>query len=521
MRYGFVIQELGILLLLLSGAMVPSAAWSAYDYLAYGQQMPGESEAFLALLASALIGVVCGLPLFLKGRIKNTQLGRKEALLLVALAWVVGAALSALPFRMWAFIHDFSDGRDPAFSQFVNCYFEAMSGLTTTGASILNNVESIPRSLLFWRAFTHWIGGLGIVVLFVAVLPILGVGGKRLFRFEAPGPKKEGVRPRIRAAAQVLWMIYLGITVAEVLALRVAGVGWFDSLTHAFATLATGGFSTYNGSISALGGWSVQLIIILFMFMAGVNFGLYDAVVSGRWRELFRNPELRAYVGSIAAATAVITLLTYGHQIILTTEGSVSGFWGRLRHCLFTVVSIHTTTGFCTADFDLWSFPVQAILLLLMFVGGCGGSTGGGVKVMRFVMLAKILRAELETIFRPHVVRTVRVGQAIVDPPMRSGVLIYFLLIGLIVIVSTGLFIWIETPEKLDSDSWDAATTAFSAVVANLNNIGPGLDRVGATMNYSWLKPGTKALLCVLMAMGRLELYAFLVLMVPGFWREE
>ncbi len=521
MRIGFVVRQMGLLLLLLSAAMLPAAAWSAYDYYYYRVQMPGTGAAFLALLLSALIGVAAGVPLLIIGQTQSKQIGRKEALLLVALAWGVGAALAALPYRLWAGMHPLPPGSEQAFTSFVNCYFEAMSGLTTTGASILTDVESIPRSLLFWRAFTHWIGGLGIVVLFVAVLPILGVGGKRLFRFEAPGPKKEGVRPRIRAAAQVLWLLYLGITLAEIIALRLAGLGWFNSITHAFATLATGGFSTQNASIAAFGSWKVDSIIIVFMFMAGVNFALYDALLAGRWREAWRNPELRAYIGVMVLATVLIAVSAMGNPVVLTDGTQAEGFWPTLRHCLFTVVSIQTTTGFCTADFDRWSFPAQTILVLLMFIGGCAGSTGGGIKVIRCIILFKVLYAELEAVFRPHVVRTPRVGNAIIDPQMRSATLVYFVLIGAVVLVATGLFIYLETPQKLDSEGWDAASTAFSAVAANLNNIGPGLDRVGATLNYFWLNPSTKILLSLLMALGRLELYAFLVLALPAFWREE
>ena len=519
MRPWFVIQQLGLLLLLLSAAMIPTAALSVYDFTCAHQ--PGEEDALAAFLVAALVGLLTGVLLYWQGRRHATQLGRKEALLLVALAWVVGAALAALPFRLWAAFHVFVPGEDTAFKSFVNCYFEAMSGLTTTGASVLTNIESIPRSLLFWRAFTHWLGGLGIVVLFVAVLPILGVGGKRLFRFEAPGPKKEGVRPRIRAAAQVLWLIYLGITVAEVIALHLAGLGWIDALSHAFATLATGGFSTQNTSIAGFGSWKVELVIIVFMFMAGVNFSLYDRLLAGRWREVLKNPELRAYAAIMAAAAVTVSLLIVGQKILTVEQTIHEGFWATIRHAVFTTVSIQTTTGFCTADFNQWVFPAKAILVGLMFVGGCGGSTGGGIKVIRFVILAKVLWVELETVFRPNVVRTVRVGSSTVDTQLRSATLVYFCLIGIVVIVSTTAVLWLETPRKIEDLQGDPAATAFTAVVATLNNIGPGLDLIGASSNYAWLRSPTKVLLCLCMVLGRLELYAFLVLIMPRYWREE
>jgi len=519
MRFRFVLQQLGLVLLLISAAMLPSAAWSVYDH--YVLHLPGEEEALAALLMAALAGMAVGIVLFCRGQQGEKQFGRREALLLVALSWVVGAALAAAPFRIWSAIHEFTPGQDQAFQQYVNCYFEAMSGLTTTGASTLKNIESIPRSLLFWRAFTHWIGGLGIVVFFVAVLPLLGVGGKRLFRFEAPGPRKEGIRPRMRAAAQILWIIYVGITLAEVILLVVAGLGWFDSITHAFATMATGGFSTKNASVTGLGSWKVELIIIWFMFMAGVNFGLYDQLLAGRWREVLKNPELRAYVAIMLIATGINLCLISVDGVIDMESQYENSFWSNFRHSLFTTVSIQTTTGFCITDFDRWVFPAKAVLVALMFVGGCGGSTGGGVKVVRFVILAKVLWAELEAVFRPNVVRTIRVGRWTLDPQMRSSTLVYFLLILIVVVISTMLVIWLETPHKLDTEDSDAAITAFSAVAATLNNIGPGLDLVGPTQNYAFFTKPTKVLLCVLMAMGRLELYAFLVMVMPSYWKEE
>ncbi|MHC4445685.1 MAG: TrkH family potassium uptake protein [Planctomycetota bacterium] len=521
MRIRFVTKQLGIFLILLAASMLPSALWAVYDH--YVRQIPDEQDTLAAISIAILIGTVMGAIMLLAGRTEKKQFGRKEAMLLVALCWVVGAALAAAPYRIWAATHQFTQSQDQAFSQYVNCYFEAISGLTTTGASTLSNIESIPRALLFWRAFTHWIGGLGIIVLFVAVLPILGVGGKRLFKFETPGPSKEGIRPRIRAAAQVLWLIYLGITLAEILMLKVAGIAWFDSITHAFATMATGGFSTQNASITGLGSWKVELIIIWFMFMAGVNFGLYDRLLAGRWREVMRNPEFRAYVTIMIVAFIIITCLILNQGIVDMENQNQIGLWSKIRHSLFATVAIQTTTGFCTADFDQWAFPAKVVLVILMFVGGCGGSTGGGIKVIRFVILAKVLWAEMEATFRPNVVRTVRVGQSTIDPQMRSATLVYFMLIGIVTIIATIMVIWIETPQKLDNltDSSNAAITAFSAVAATINNIGPGLNLVGPAHNYCFFTQPTKIILCVLMALGRLELYAFLVLIMPRFWKEE
>ena len=519
MRWRFVSRQLGFLLLLLSAAMLPSVAGSAYYY--FGRDWAESQNALLAMLASAVIGAAVGLLLLRRGRRGETQIFRREALLLVALSWVLGAALAALPFYLWASLH--TGDADPGFRSFGNCYFEAMSGLTTTGASILRDIESIPRSLLLWRAFIQWLGGLGIIVLFVAILPILGVGGKRLFRFEAPGPTKEGVRPRIRAAAQMLWIIYVVITLAELISLKLCGLGWFDACCHSFTTMATGGFSTKNTSItglSMLAGHRVEIIITLFMFMAGINFAAYDLIVAGRWREALRHRELHVYVAILLAATAALAWIVHDQGVTNVAGAEEPGLWATVRHSLFCAVSLQTTTGFCTADFNQWSFPAKGLLVGLMFVGACAGSTGGGIKVIRFILLAKVLLAELEAVFRPNVVRPIRVGRSTIDPQMRSGTLVYFVLIGTIVVASTGLILCLEPSSRLAEIGADPAVTAFTAVAATLNNIGPGLDMIGPTGNYADFRTPTKILLCLLMALGRLELYAFLVLFVPVFWRE-
>lgn len=501
--------------------MLPSAIGATYFYFRLDAE--GSATAFQsmsALLISAGIGTVIGGLLVFLGRSGGQQLGRKEALLLVSLSWVVGAALAALPFRLWDEMA--APTNEQGFNSYVNCYFEAMSGLTTTGSSVLSNIEALPKSLLLWRAFIQWLGGIGIVVLFVAVLPILGVGGKRLFKFEAPGPKKEGVRPRIRAAAQMLWIIYVCITIVEILALRIGGLGWFDALCHSLTTLATGGFSTKNASVTGLGGWHFEVIIMVFMFLAGVNFGLYDQLINGQWRAVLKNPELRTYVGIIGVASVLIAVPMIGSPIptMNATEPDI-GIWHTIRHSMFTVISLQTTTGFGTADYDQWSGPSQALLVTLMFVGGCAGSTGGGIKVIRFVILVKVLVAEIQAVFRPYVVQTIRVGRTVIDHDLRSATLVFFLLYGVLVVVGTVGVLAFEPPGELGATGVDASISAFSAVAATLNNIGPGLGHVGPTHNFAHLTSETKILLSILMAMGRLELFAFVVLFVPAFWREE
>jgi trk system potassium uptake protein TrkH len=405
---------------------------------------------------------------------------------------------------------------DRAFDASVNCYFEAMSGLTTTGASVLTDVASLPRSLLLWRATTHWLGGLGIVVLFVAVLPALGVGGKRLFRVEAPGPTAEGVRPRIQETARTLWLIYLGLTVAEIVLLRVCGLDLFNAVCHTFATLATGGFSTRNASVGEINSLPVDIIIIVFMVLAGVNFGIYYNGLRGKWRDVIRDPELRAYLGLLVVACAVVVACLWENYIVTTAGHHAEPSLGAaVRHGVFQVVSIQTTTGFCTANFDLWPFLPKAVLVTLMFVGASGGSTGGGIKVVRIIIVVKVVFAEIERVFRPKVVRTIRLGQSTVDPELRQAVLAYILIILFLFAVGTAALMLLEAHADID------ITTAATASAATLNNIGPGLARVGAIENFAWFTAPSKVLMCILMALGRLEVFAVLVMVMPRFWFSE
>lgn len=510
MNFRIVLKQLGWLVGVLSGGIFLIGVWGLLeDFRGDGT----ETAAVWGLMLTVGIGVAVGCGLWWIGRGDAGQLGRREALLLVALSWFLAAGLSGLPYMIW--FHLAESPVDPAFGSFTNCYFEAMSGLTTTGATVLSNIESIPRSLLLWRAATHWLGGLGIVVLFVAVLPMLGVGGKRLFRVESPGPTPEGLRPRIQEAAQALWYIYLGLTLAEIVALLLVGMGPFDAVCHTFATLATGGFSTRNASAAAFGP-SVQIVLIVFMLLAGVNFGLYHHLVRRRWRTVVEDRELRAYLLFMGAGTAVVVLSYHGYGALMEEGAHEYPSWPRAwLDSLFQVISIQTTTGFCSADFDRWHFTAKAMLVLLMFVGGCAGSTGGGIKVIRIVMMGKILWGEIEKVFRPNVVRPVKVGRLKIDADMKLATLAYVLAIILLFGIGTaGLMLFEGTPKV-------SITTAATAAAATLNNIGPGLEAVGAVQHFGWFSAPSKWLMSMLMALGRLEVFAIIVLLDPRFWRSE
>ena len=508
-----VVRQLGLLLVVLSAGM---CLVTLIELLVLSTDRASEQAAVQALLTSAGLGGAIGLFMWLVGqRLGDSFMGRREALLLVALSWFVGAVLAGLPFYLWYHFGGTPEVNHP-FSSPVDCYFEAMSGLTTTGATVLSDIRSLPDALLLWRAITHWLGGLGIVVLFVAVLPSLGVGGKKLYQVEAPSPQKTNVRPRIRETARVIWMIYLGLTVVLILLLRLCGMNWFNAVCHTFSTLATGGFSNWNDSIGHYANnVGIQIVLIIFMVLAGVNFGLYYHLMRRRFREVITDPELQAYLAIIFGATALICISIYG-QAQVVTDGEVVeyGFFGTVLTSMFQVATIQTSTGFCTIDFNLWSFFPQAILVTLMFVGASAGSTGGGIKVHRILIAARVLWAQVERIFRPNVVRPIKLGKVIMDDEMQRGVITYALTILLLFLIGSVLIMVIE-------DDHVTYATAATASAATLNNIGPGLGLVGPRENYGFFTDASKLIMCVLMALGRLEVYAILVLLLPTFWRQE
>ncbi|MCA9051451.1 MAG: TrkH family potassium uptake protein, partial [Planctomycetaceae bacterium] len=421
---------------------------------------------------------------------------------------------------------------------------ESVSGFTTTGASVLTQLEVlpdgadceqaareglaayVPRSVLFWRSFTHWLGGMGIIVLFVAILGQLGAGGKALMKREVPGPLNDSVRPRVRETAVLMWSIYLGLSVLLTIMLLLEGMGLFDALCHTFGTMATGGFSTRNSSVGAYNGLLIEVTIILFMIAAGTNFNLYylllrrlpgqqDQRPFDRLRAFAADPEFRAYLIVIAVSTAALTLVLVGSGTYATPA---AGF----RHAWFNVVTVITTTGFGTENFAEWPEFARAILMVLMFIGGCSGSTGGGVKVVRMLVLWKVLKVEVERAFRPNLVRPLRLAGTRIDDAVGRDVLLYVCLIAVIFVAS-----WVCLTALEPGTQWQGETSAeklidcAGAVAATLNNIGPGLGICGPHGNYTAFSEASKLLLTLLMLLGRLELFAILVLFVPEFWKRH
>ncbi|HEB60505.1 MAG TPA: TrkH family potassium uptake protein, partial [Phycisphaeraceae bacterium] len=488
----YALNQLGLLFMVMSAMQLFVAG---YGMIALLRGAAEEKYAVLSLVLSAAAGILLGGGMWLFTRTARKSLERREAMLMVALSWLIGAAHSGLPFYLWAKTRG-ETTIDHAFRSFINCYFEAMSGLTTTGATVLTHIDRLPHSILLWRAMTHWLGGLGIVVLFVAVLPSLGAGGKKLFRVEAPGPEPEGVTPHIRETARILWIIYLGMTVLEILALRLAGMSYFDATCHTFATLATGGFSTIDASVGGFNSWAIHIIIIVFMILAGVNFGLYYRLIRRQFRAVFRDAELRLYLLIILVSTVLITLAIMHHPLTLTTgEKLEPSLLQSFRHSLFTTVSIQTTTGFCTADFNEWPYLARSILIILMFIGASAGSTGGGIKVIRLWIVIKVIAAEIERAFRPNVIRPVKVSGSPVDPRMRLATVSFVFLFTLLFAAGTFLLIVFEQAADQPID----LATAGSASMATLCNIGPGLNMVGAIENYSWFTDASKVVMSILM----------------------
>ena len=507
MNYRLVIKQLGILILLVAGCISSSLIWVLLD-----RQQSGFGTLLAAILLSVAICCAISGGCLWYGRGEKGTLYRKEALAIVGLGWFGCGLLGSLPFIFSGVLA----GPDSSIVDICTAaIFESISGFTTTGASIFPEPETLPRAILFWRSLTHWLGGMGIIVLFVAILGQTGAAGKFLVSSEVPGPVAESVRPRIRQSALLLWKIYVFISAAEVFCFMVQGLGVFESLCHTFGTMATGGFSTLNGSIGQYGRGGIEITVIVFMVLAGTNFNLYAALMHGRWRNVVDNKEFRVYILLLVGATLFVTI-----DLLANHVGGYS--LGRtIRGAVFQVVSIMTTTGYCTEDFNSWPSFSRWLLICLMFIGGSAGSTGGGIKVIRIMIFLRVALLEVERTFRPHVVRPLRIAGQNVDDEFRQRISAYVGLVLVIFFVATILLMVLqnevgaESPRPLDLE------TAFSAVAATLNNIGPGLNMVGATKNYAFFTPAAKMLLALLMVLGRLEVMVILCLFVPNFWRRN
>ncbi len=513
MSYRFVLRQLGLLMIVLSVAMLAVTALEFFLWSGSG----GQEMARRGLMITVGLGLITGAVLWFAGHSgEYERMGRREAMLLVALSWILGAGIAAMPYYLWAVFNQ-AAAPDHRFLSPIACYFESMSGLTTTGATVLNDIRSLPPSLLLWRSATHWMGGLGIIVLFVAVLPSLGIGGKRLFQAEFAGGTRQGVRPRIGDTARSLWMIYLGLTLAAMLSLRLAGMDWFDSLCHTLSMVSTGGLSTRDASIAYYESVWIDMICIVFMLMAGMNFALFFALSRGRWRVMWKDEELRVYLMLKLVVVVLVTANILGLQIVTLTGQTVEATLGQaLRYAGFQTVALHTGTGFATADYDRWPFISQTLLIGLMFIGGCAGSTAGGIKVIRFWIVVKIILGSLEKVYRPQVMRPLRVGKSVMDDDVKLGAMTYVLLF---LALSAAGAVLVAAFEGIGGEA--DFLTAYSASIATLGNIGPGLHDVGPTRTYAWFSEPSLVVMSGLMLLGRIEVYAVAVLFLPRFWKGD
>ncbi|HSL83456.1 MAG TPA: TrkH family potassium uptake protein [Thermoanaerobaculia bacterium] len=482
-----VLRFLGRLVLFLAAAqLVPAACAVLY----------GETADAGAFLGSAAVTALAGGVMVMAGR-GNGDIYRREGILIVVGGWVLASLFGALPYLL-----------TDTLASPVDALFEAASGFTTTGATVLTDIEAAGRGVLFWRSFTQWLGGMGIIVLFVALLPELGPGARFLYKLEVPGPTAQALLPHIRDTATVLWRLYVSFTAAETALLMLAGLDLYDALTHTFSTLSTGGFSPRAASVAAFASPAVDLIVIVFMVLAGANFSLYFGLRhrSG-WRTVWRDPELRAYLAILAAATLAVAGALVASDLYPRTG---TGPARALLDSLFQVTSILTTTGFATVDFETWPAFARMALVALMFVGGCAGSTAGSMKVMRMVIGLKAAWREVRLIFSPSTVISILVGKKPVPEGVVRSVAGFFILY---------LSSWGLGTVALTLVSGQELVTAATAAAATLGNIGPGLEAVGPIDSYAFFDPVSKVLMVLLMWLGRLEVYSIAALVTVRFWR--
>ena len=479
----FAVQRiLGVLLGLFSLTMVPplAVAWFSDD---------GNVASF-AVALSLILGA--GIILWFPARKHRRELRIRDGFLVVVAFWVVLGLSGAVPFLLL----------DEPSMTVADAVFEAVSGLTTTGATVINGIDSLPRSLLFYRQMLQWLGGMGIIVLAVAILPVLGIGGLQLYRAETPGPMKDQkLTPRITETAKALWYIYLGLTILCALAYRAAGMGWFDALAHSFSTVAIGGFSTHDASLGYFDNPAVEGVAMVFMILAGINFALHFVAWRARSPAAYlQDAELRTYAYILAAMVVGASGFLYATA---TFDGALESF----RFGAFQAISFATTTGFTTAEHNAWPGLIPVVLLLSSFVGACAGSTGGGIKVIRVLLLVKQGLREIRQLIHPNARVAIKVGETALSDRVVGAVWGFFagyvvaFVFFLIALMATGL----------------DQVTAFSAVAACLNNLGPGLGEVGT--NYAELGSGAKLLLSFAMLLGRLEVFTLLVILTPDFWR--
>ena len=439
-------------------------------------------------------GITAGIGLLLAalGKGGERQLTRRDGYVLVSFAWVAFSLFGMLPFYIGGYIPDIADA-----------FFETMSGFSSTGATILDDIESLPHGILFWRSMTQWIGGLGIIMFTIAVLPIFGVSGLQVFAAEASGPTHDKVHPRIGITAKWIWSIYTGITTLLVCLLMLGGMDWFDSICHAFATTGTGGFSTKQASVAYYNSPYIEYVISIFMFISGINFTLVLLFVNRKFKKFISNAELKFYFSSVVFFTAVIAIALY--------YTSPMGMEESFRKSLFQVISLHTSTGFAMDDYMQWSPVLWGLLTIIMLMGACAGSTTGGLKCIRMVILTKVSRNEFKHILHPNAILPVRINKQVISSSIVSTVLAFCFIYITIIVISTLLMMTMGV----------GAEESIGCVISSIGNMGPGLGETGPAYSWNALPDAAKWLLSLLMLLGRLELFTVLLLFTPDFWKRN
>lgn len=476
MNYQILIRVLGILLTIESIGMIPPFFISIYY----------RSSDLSAFVISGLICLIIGIILQMVS-VENKNIKIREALAIVSLGWIFISIFGALPLII-----------SKSVPTFVDAFFEMVSGFTTTGSTIINNVEILPPGILFWRSFSHWIGGMGILVFTVAILPAMGVGSYQIFKAESPGPIKDRIVPRIKDTAKILYIFYIGMTLLEIIVLKIGGLNLFESIVNTFGTVGTGGFSTRNQSIGAYNSSYITNTISIFMILSAINFSLYYELFKGNWKKLIKNEELRLFSFIVVVSVTLITLDLGGN------------IFNSLKDALFQVSSIISTTGYSTVDFNKWSSFSKSILFLLIFIGGCAGSTAGGIKNIRILVLLKIIKREVYKIFHPRAVIHVKVNGKVLSPDIITSIMGFFVLYISLFVIGT-IIISLEGIDLVSSSS---------AVASSLGNIGPGFGLVGPAQTFGQFSNFSKVFLSFLMLVGRLEIFTVLVLFSPKFWTD-
>ncbi|WP_312652788.1 TrkH family potassium uptake protein [Aminipila sp.] len=480
------IRSLGVLMMVMGAAMIlPLIVSAIYN----------EIDIVITFIYTIVPVSIIGFLIYYKVIPSQTHLTVRDGFLIVSVCWILAAIISALPFVLSGAIPNIFDA-----------FFECSSGLTTTGATILTDIESLPKGILFWRAFTHWLGGMGILVFAVALLPSLGIGANILASAEAPGPTMDKITPKISDTAKNLYKIYAVITILEIILLMAAGMNLFDASTHTFGSVGTGGFSNYNNSIAHFNSVPIEMIITIFMILSGVNFNLYFYSIrkSGGIRNLLADEEFKLYIIIIVVITTLISLNLWFTQ---TYDNLGQSF----RFSIFQTASILTTTGFATTNYDVWPTFSKMLIFTLMLIGACSSSTAGGVKVIRFLVVLKLIKRSIQVRLHPNAIISIKVNDKKLSIDTVSEIANFIFLHILVVAISTLL---------VSLDGFDILTN-LSAVLTCIGNIGPGFNLVGPVMNFSIFSNPVKILLSLVMLAGRLELYTFIMLLMPKFWRQD